>query len=156
MAEVAVAGVGGAFGEDRHHRAVDVAVHHRDHITLDAITISRIFAAHDHFHTNRIGVAGGEGVVAMGLLKTAAHPVDRHLPELGGHGLMDGLVADSFHERLEVCAHLEASLHPLAVLLPDALAAVAPKARLPGVAVFVGRTKGGPQVAAGGMVAGNS
>ena len=82
-------GVGGALGEDRHHGAVDMAMHHRHHIALDAVAVALALAAHDHLGAHRIGVAGAEAVGAVGLLEAATHPVDSHLPQLGGQGLMD-------------------------------------------------------------------
>ena len=141
-AEVARAGIGGAFGVDGHHGAVDVAVHHRHHGILDAIAITAVFTSHDHLGAHGISVTGGEGVGAMGLLKTAAHPVNRHFPELGGQSLVHLLIGDPFHLGLQVSTHLKAATHQAIVLLPAATALVAPEARLPGVAVLVGSTKG--------------
>ena len=131
-------GVGGALGEDRHHGAVDVAVHHRHHICLDAIAIAFVFAAHDHLSAHRVGVAGAEGVGAVGLLRAAAHPVDRHLPQLRSKGLVNLLIGDAINLGLEVGAHHEAALDPLSVLLPDAAALIATEIRVPSVAIFIG------------------
>ena len=149
-AEVAIARVDRALGEDRHHRAVDVAVHHRHHIVVDAVAIAGTLAAHDHLGAHRVGVAGGEGVLSVGLLEAAAHPVDGHFPQLGGDGLVHLRIVDALHLGLEVGTHGEAALHAAVVLLPNAAAAVAAEAGLPGVAVLVGGTE-----RRGGIAAGN-
>ena len=127
---------------------MDVAVHHRHHIVLDPVTVAGVLAVHDHLGAHRIGLAGGEGVLAVGLLEAAADPVDADLPELGGDRLVDLLVLDALHLGLEVSAHLEAAFHALVVLFPDTTTAVAAEARGPGVAVFVGRPEGSRAVGA--------
>ena len=148
-AQVARSGVGGFQREDRHHRAVDVAVHHRHHVVLDAVAVAAALATHDHLEAHRIGVAGGEGVGAVGLLKGAAHPVDAHLPELGGHGLGDLGVVDPLDAGLEVGAHHEAAFLPPVALLPDAAPFVTAETGFPGVAVLVGGAEQGGDVGAG-------
>jgi hypothetical protein len=119
-------------------------------IIFDAIAITGVFAAHDHLSAHRIGVAGGEGVLAVGLLKAAAHPVDAHLPELGGDCLVNLLVVDALHLGLQISTHFESALHALVALLPHTTAAVTRKARSPGVAVVVSSAERGGAIAAGG------
>jgi hypothetical protein len=48
VAEIAMASIRGAFGEDSNHRAVDMTVNHCHYIIFNAITIASIFPTHDH------------------------------------------------------------------------------------------------------------
>ncbi len=90
----------------------------------------------------------------MGLLKAAAHPVDRYLPQLGSQGLVNLFIGDASDRGLEVGAHHESSIDPLTVssritvLLPDAAALIATEIRFPGVAIFIGGPESRRAVAA--------
>ena len=149
MAEIAGAGVGDLGREDRHDRSVDMTMHHRHDVILDAVTVSFAFATDQHLGSNGIGLTSGELVLAMGLLEAAPDAVDGHFPELGLNRFQNIWIVDALHLGFEVCAYFKAAFNLLFPLLPDAAASVAGKARIPGVTVFVGTPELIAKIAAG-------
>ena len=129
-------------------------MHHRHHVVLDPVTVTGVLTAHNHLGAHGIGIASGEGVSTVGLLKAAPHPMDCHLPQLGSQGLVNLLIGDASHRGLEVGAYHEGALYALSVftritgLLPDAAALIATEIRFPGVAIFIGGPESRSAVAA--------
>ena len=128
---------------------MDVAVHHRHHITLDPVAITLTLAAHQHLGAYGIGVTRREGVLAMGLLKASTHAVDSYLPQLGVDGLEHLLIINALHLGFQISPDLKASFHPLIILMPDAAALVSRETWLPCVTVLVSAAEHLAQVAAG-------
>ncbi len=73
-------GICSALGENRYYFSVDVTMNHCYYIVFYPIAITTIFASNDHFHAHFIIVTRREGVLTMGLLKTASHTMNSNLP----------------------------------------------------------------------------
>ena len=120
---------------------MNVPVHHRDDVILDAVAITLSLAADEDLGSDGIGITSGEMVLTVGLVEAAANAVDGDFPKLGLNSLQHFGIVDTFDLGFEVGANFEMAFNPLIPLLPDAAAAITGKSRIPGVTVLVSTAK---------------